>query len=69
MANTFNSHSSEPIPAAGQAGRRSKPIEEAQNGSMVQDEQDMKRLGNEMKAMKTNTQLQEEGLIPDPIQE
>ncbi|MFC5652845.1 hypothetical protein ACFPYJ_27830 [Paenibacillus solisilvae] len=69
MANQFYSHSSEPIPAAGQAGKPSKPIAEAQNGSMVQDEQDMKRLGNDMKGMKTNSQLQEEGLVPDPIQE
>jgi len=55
--------------AAGQAGRKSEPIEQAHNGSMVQDEQDMRRLGNDMKNMKTNSQLQEEGLVPDPIQE
>lgn len=69
MANQFKSHSSEPISSAGQAGQSSKPLEEALNGSMVQDEQDMMRLGNDMKGMKTNTQLQEEGLVPDPIQE
>jgi len=55
--------------SAGQAGRKSEPIENAHNGSMVQDEQDMKRLGNDMKGMKTNSQLEEEGLVPDPIQE
>jgi hypothetical protein len=38
------------------------------NGTMVQDEQDMVRLGKEMKAMKTNTELEQEGMIPDPIQ-
>ncbi|MBW7476755.1 hypothetical protein K0T92_18715 [Paenibacillus oenotherae] len=56
-------------PASGQAGRKSAPIEQAKNGSMVQDEQDMRRLGNDMKGMKTNSQLQEDGWIPDPIQE
>lgn len=38
------------------------------NGTMVQDEQDLVRLGKEMKAMKTNTELEQEGMIPDPIQ-
>jgi hypothetical protein len=38
------------------------------NGIMVQDEQDLVRLGKEMKAMKTNTELEQEGMIPDPIQ-
>lgn len=38
------------------------------NGVMVQDEQDLVRLGKEMKAMKTNTELEQEGMIPDPIQ-
>ncbi|NBD23582.1 hypothetical protein [Paenibacillus glycinis] len=55
--------------SAGQAGRKSEPIESAKNGSMVQDMQDLKRLGHDMKDMKTNSQLQEEGLVPDPIQE
>lgn len=55
--------------SSGQAGRKSEPIENAKNGSMVQDMQDLKRLGNDMKNMKTNSQLQEEGLVPDPIQE
>jgi hypothetical protein len=36
---------------------------------MVQDEQDMRRLGNDMKGMKTNSQLLEDGLVPDPVQE
>lgn len=38
------------------------------NGTMVQGEQDLVRLGKEMKAMKTNTELEQEGMIPDPIQ-
>jgi hypothetical protein len=29
----------------------------------------MRRLGNDMKGMKTNSQLLEDGLVPDPIQE
>ncbi|EXX85156.1 general stress protein [Paenibacillus darwinianus] len=44
-------------------------VDEAFNGTMVQDEQDAKRLGNDMKAMKTNHQLQEDSLVPDPIQD
>ncbi|WP_162354581.1 hypothetical protein [Paenibacillus lycopersici] len=55
--------------SAGQAGRKSEPIAKAKNGSMVQDMQDLKRLGNDMKHMKTNSELQEAGLIPDPIQD
>ncbi|WP_219835830.1 hypothetical protein [Paenibacillus sp. R14(2021)] len=62
-------HEQLPSASAGQAGRKSAPIAEAKNGSMVQDLQDMKRLGHDMKQMKTNSQLQEEGLVPDPIQE
>ncbi|WP_308638461.1 hypothetical protein [Paenibacillus silvisoli] len=53
----------------GQAGSKSKPLVYAENGTMVQDYQDMKRLGHDMKHMKTNTQLLEEGLIPDPVQD
>ncbi|SFT02695.1 hypothetical protein [Paenibacillus sp. BC26] len=56
-------------PICGQAGSKSKPVSNAKNGSMVQDYQDMKRLGYDMKHMKTNSELQDEGLIPDPIQE
>jgi len=40
----------------------------AVNGAMAPGEQDLVRLGKEMKAMKTNTELKQEGLIPDPIQ-
>lgn len=44
------------------------PQQDTINGIMVQDEQDLIRLGKEMKAMKTNTELEQEGMIPDPIQ-
>ena len=44
------------------------PQQDTVNGIMVQDEQDLVRLGKEMKAMKTNTELEQEGMIPDPIQ-
>jgi|GEM_PF-4190323 len=57
------------VPSAGQAGRKQTSVKEAQNGTMVQDENDMKRLGNDMKQMKTNSELREDGLVPDPIQE
>jgi hypothetical protein len=67
--NRLDSFPLERLPSSGQAGRKSSPIEQARNGSMVQDEQDMKRLGNDMRGMKTNSQLQEDGWIPDPIQE
>ncbi|GAA3409880.1 hypothetical protein ACFFNY_31205 [Paenibacillus hodogayensis] len=40
----------------------------AVNGVMAPEEQDLIRLGKEMKAMKTNSELEQEGLIPDPIQ-
>lgn len=45
-----------------------RPLETARNGSMVQDFEDMKRLGMDMNRMKTEQQLQEEGLVNDPIQ-
>jgi hypothetical protein len=35
---------------------------------MAPNEQEIKKLGNEMKNMKTNTELMDEGIIPDPIQ-
>lgn len=49
-------------------GSTGKSIEEATNGSMAQDLDEMKRLGSEMKHMKTNSELMEKNLIPDPIQ-
>ncbi|MBP1964752.1 hypothetical protein [Paenibacillus aceris] len=49
-------------------GSSGKSLEEANNGSMAQDLDEMKKLGNEMKHMKTNSELMEKNLIPDPIQ-
>ncbi len=53
----------------GQAGSKHRDIEDARNGSMVQDEQDMKRLGKDMERVRTNSELEEEGLVPDPAQD
>jgi gas vesicle protein len=36
--------------------------------SMAQNEQEMAKLGKEMKHMNTNTQVKEKGMVPDPIQ-
>jgi hypothetical protein len=46
----------------------STPIEVAQNGRMASTEKELKRLGNEMSKMPTNSQLRENGLLSDPIQ-
>lgn len=39
-----------------------------QSGSMAPDMAEMKRLGKDMKSMKTNKTLKNEGLVPDPDQ-
>jgi hypothetical protein len=44
------------------------PIQTAQNGRMANTEKEMRRLGNEMSKMQTNSQLRENGMVPDPIQ-
>lgn len=49
-------------------GSAGKSLAEANNGSMAQDMDEMKKLGNEMKHMKTNSELLEKNMIPDPIQ-
>jgi gas vesicle protein len=36
--------------------------------SMAQNEQEMAKLGKEMKHMDTNSQVKDKGMIPDPIQ-
>jgi len=46
----------------------SRTVETARNGSMVQDFADMQRLGYDMERMKTEQQLNDEGLVNDPIQ-
>ncbi|MFP3126670.1 hypothetical protein OH784_29160 [Ectobacillus funiculus] len=38
------------------------------NGSMAQNEEEIKRLGKEMESMQTHTELYENGWIPNPIQ-
>jgi gas vesicle protein len=43
------------------------PVKQTMN-SMAQNEDEMAKLGEEMKNMETNTQVAESGLIPDPIQ-
>ncbi|MCM3748319.1 hypothetical protein M3223_13260 [Paenibacillus pasadenensis] len=53
----------------GQAGTPHRDVSKANNGSMVQDEQDMKRLGKDMERVRTNAELEKDGLVPDPIQE
>ncbi|WP_409340694.1 hypothetical protein [Paenibacillus sp. MBLB4367] len=45
-----------------------KSLKEANNSSMAQDMDEMKKLGNEMKHMKTGSELLENNQIPDPMQ-
>lgn len=49
-------------------GSSGSTLEDANNGSMAQNLDEMKKLGSEMKHMKTNSELIEKNLIPDPIQ-
>lgn len=46
-----------------------KKISEVVNGSMAPDFEEMKELGKSMDKMKTNQELNEQGLESDPIQE
>lgn len=46
-----------------------KTVEQALNGSMVQDIQDAVKHGKLMRGIKTNRELRDDGLIPDPIQD
>jgi gas vesicle protein len=45
----------------------SAPVNQTIN-SMAQNEHEMAKLGEEMKHMKTNTQVKDSGMVPDPIQ-
>ncbi|MBP1994013.1 hypothetical protein [Paenibacillus eucommiae] len=45
-----------------------KPIDKVMNGSMAPNLDEIKRLGKDMEGMKTETQLNEEGLVADPAQ-
>ena len=51
-------------PSAG----RTRSVDHAMNGSMVQDFADAQRLGQYMSKVKTSRELRDEGLVPDPIQ-
>lgn len=44
-------------------------LETTMNGTMVEDLDDLKRLGNEMEKMKTNKQIKKDGRQPDPKQQ
>ncbi|OXM83223.1 hypothetical protein [Paenibacillus rigui] len=46
----------------------SRPIQKTMNGRMATTEEELKRLGKEMARMPTNSQLIENGQVPDPIQ-
>jgi hypothetical protein len=46
----------------------STPIEKANNSSMARDYEEVKRLGNEMEEAKTEQELSNEKLKPDPMQ-
>ncbi|MEK0317118.1 hypothetical protein [Cohnella sp. 56] len=46
-----------------------RTLDEARNGSMVQDFDDLKRLGADMERVKTGSELSEEGLVSDPNQD
>ncbi|GIP24400.1 MULTISPECIES: hypothetical protein [Paenibacillus] len=54
-------------PAFGNAPKH-KDIDEAENGSMVNDMEDLKRLGKEMDEMNSTTEDKEKGLENDPKQ-
>jgi gas vesicle protein len=43
------------------------PVNQTIN-SMAQNELEMAKLGEEMKHMKTNSQVKDSGMVPDPIQ-
>ncbi|GAA0137339.1 hypothetical protein YSY43_41800 [Paenibacillus sp. YSY-4.3] len=45
-----------------------KNIQEADNGSMVNDMEDLKQLGEDMEEMSTNSEDKARGLRPDPEQ-
>ncbi|EGL16605.1 MULTISPECIES: hypothetical protein [Paenibacillus] len=45
-----------------------RDINEVMNGSMAPNMDEIKQLGKDMEGMKTNEDLTEEGLLPDPIQ-
>ncbi|MCZ8522553.1 MULTISPECIES: hypothetical protein [Paenibacillus] len=46
----------------------STPIDEAQNGRMTSNEEEVKQLGKAMSDYPTNKEVRESGMVPDPIQ-
>ena len=58
VSDYLEQHSSRPL----------KNVTEVKNGVMATSEEELSRLGKEMKHMKTNSELLEEGLVPDPAQ-
>lgn len=47
---------------------KEKEHEEEKETEMIENLEDVKKLGKEMEQMKTNKQTKEEGKTPDPIQ-
>lgn len=45
-----------------------KDISVAENGSMVNDMEDLKQLGEDMEEMSTNSEDHEQGIVADPEQ-
>ncbi|MNO05624.1 hypothetical protein D3C81_2270880 [compost metagenome] len=45
-----------------------KSISVAENGSMVNDMEDLKQLGEDMEEMSTNSEDHEQGIVADPEQ-
>lgn len=41
----------------------------AKNSRMVEDIEEIKKLGKQMEHLRTNTELKEDKKVPDPIQE
>ncbi|MBT2723665.1 hypothetical protein [Bacillus sp. ISL-46] len=69
MQQQFKEHGSASQPVEKKYGASTKSVEKNNNGTMAQDLDEVKKLGKEMSNMKTGTQqLEEENLIPDPLQ-
>jgi gas vesicle protein len=65
ITNLFRSITQAPITASIPTPK--VPVTQTIN-SMAQNEQEMAKLGQEMKHMQTNTQVKDSGMVPDPIQ-
>jgi gas vesicle protein len=67
LTNLFRSITKAPITASAPTQTPTVPAPQTIN-SMAQNEQEMAKLGREMKHMQTNTQVKDSGMVPDPIQ-